>query len=403
LCCDKIKIKAVTGKLTIGALARHCGLSADTLRYYEKMNLLLPEGRTKAGYRLYGADTPQRLRFIRGAKELGFSLEDIRRLLMLRGSDSASCAQILEHTEAKIRQCQQKIEELQAIKKALLRLAGDCPGDDSALDCCPIVAHLDGEPMHPAPARTKLPARIKAHKRSAHKTAHKTNEQRRGKSPHRGKSLKTGVATLLLGLLALSPFLWALPARAKPISYVDGVMVMQENDETGHTLSLDYTFSPRHAAALYVKKEKRGEAFFTAGPQLNSLIKRWNFPGAQGNIFNMSGAGVTRLNGQNKASAWTGILADCETRRIFTSYEVRFFYVAELEKSVWQRGRVGFSPYLTGYDGLSTWFMVQLDHHPAKNNALVVTPLVRFFYKTLLWEAGYSSNRHVMFNWVLQL
>ena len=192
------------------------------------------------------------------------------------------------------------------------------------------------------------------------------------------------------------------PVAAKPISYVDGFMIMQENDETGHTLSLDYTIDPKLAVGLYAKKETGGDGFVTIGPQVNTLIKRWNFPGAQGNIFNMSGAGVSRLDGDDEFSAWTGFLADYETRRIFTSYEARFMYAANIETSAWQRARVGFAPYVANYEDLNTWFMLQVDHHPAKDETLVVTPLVRFFYKTTLIEAGYSSNDHVMFNWVLQ-
>src|SRR5690348_16654642 len=136
----------------------------------------------------------------------------------------------------------------------------------------------------------------------------------------------------------------ALPmaAQAKPLSYVGGTMAMQENDETGNTLSLDYTFDPHFTAGLYAKQENGGKEFKTIGPQLNTLIKRWNLPDGQGNIFNMTGVGVSRYHGDNEFSAWTGFLADYETRRIFTSYEVRLMYAGDIEKSTWQRARVGF-------------------------------------------------------------
>src|SRR5438105_1401035 len=66
-------------------------------------------------------------------------------------------------------------------------------------------------------------------------------------------------------------------AQAKPLSYVGGTMVMVENDETGNSASVDYTFSPRFAAALYLKHEIGGDRNFTVvGPQLNALVKRWN-------------------------------------------------------------------------------------------------------------------------------
>jgi hypothetical protein len=193
-----------------------------------------------------------------------------------------------------------------------------------------------------------------------------------------------------------------VPAWAKPISYVGGTMIMQENDETGHTLSLDYTLSPNYAVGLYAKKESGGSEFTTVGPQLNTLIKRWNFPDGQGNIFNLTGAGVSELSGESQPSLWTGFLADYETRRVFFSYEPRFMYAKDIETSFWQRARVGVAPYIGNYEDLHTWLMLQVDHHPVKEDTVVLTPLVRFFYDTTLVEAGYSGNNQVMFNWILQ-
>lgn len=339
-------------QLTIGKLAEETGVTADTLRYYEKMKLLAASRRSAAGYRLYNADTVKVVRFIRGAKALNFTLEEIRHLLTINTSDQATCAQMVKHTEEKIAEAENKIRELKTIKRVLTDLVKRCPRDDTPITCCPIMDHI--------------------------------------------RMAKTGLL-IAASLLLISP-----KAEAKPISYVGGTMAMQENDETGHTLSLDYTIDPQFAVGLYAKKETGGKAFETIGPQLNTLIKRWNLPEGQGNIFNMTGAGVSRYHGDNEASAWTSMLADYETRRIFTSYELRLMYAGDIEKSAWQRARVGFAPYLANYDDLNTWLMLQVDHHPAKNESLVVTPLVRFFYKTTLVEAGYSSNNHAMFNWVLQ-
>ena len=191
--------------------------------------------------------------------------------------------------------------------------------------------------------------------------------------------------------------------HAKPLSYVGGTMVMQENDETGYSISIDYTFNPHFALALYGKYEINQDEMYMAGPQLNTLIKRWNLPDGQGNIFNMTGVGVARQGAHNQEAIWSTMLADYETRRLFLSYEARFLYAGDIEKSVWQRAYAGFAPYLANYDQLNTWFLLRADHHPAKNDVLVVTPVIRFFYKTIWLEAGYSSNNHVMVNWTVQL
>src|SRR3979411_3112868 len=102
---------------------------------------------------------------------------------------------------------------------------------------------------------------------------------------------------------------FASPAQGKPLSYVGGTMVMQENDETGHTLNVDYTFDPHFALGLYSKYEIGGNEFWMAGPQLNTLLKRWNLPDGQGNIFSMTGAGMARQGSRSEPAAWLTLLA----------------------------------------------------------------------------------------------
>jgi hypothetical protein len=205
-------------------------------------------------------------------------------------------------------------------------------------------------------------------------------------------------------ILLIGGLFWsvAAPMQGKPLSYVGGTMVMQENDETGYTLSIDYTFDPHFALSIYSKYEINGNDFWMAGPQLNTLIKRWNLPDGQGNIFSMTGAGMARQGSNNQPAAWAALLADYETRRWFLSYEPRLTYAGDIEKSFWQRVHAGFAPYLANYDELNTWLLIRVDHHPAKNDHFVVTPVLRFFYKTIWLELGYSSNNHVMVNWTKQ-
>jgi hypothetical protein len=211
--------------------------------------------------------------------------------------------------------------------------------------------------------------------------------------------MKTSYLLLLSSVLTSTV---APPAHAKPLSYVGGTMVMQENDETGNTLTVDYTFDPHFALGLYAKRDIGGKEFYTIGPQLNTLIRRWNLPHGQGNIFGMTGGGLARQGSDNQPAAWAAVLADYETRRVFFSYEPRLMYAADIETSFWQRAYAGFAPYLANYDELNTWLLIRVDHHPAKKDHFVVTPVLRFFYKTIWLEAGYSSNNHVMVNWTVQ-
>jgi DNA-binding transcriptional MerR regulator len=131
--------------LTIGKLAERMGLSPDTLRYYEKMKLIKADSRSRAGYRLYTEQTISVLRFIKGAKALDFSLVEIQKLLALTSSDKATCAQIIDKTEAKIAEAETQILELKEIRKALKALVKQCPGGNAPVDMCPILEHIQGK------------------------------------------------------------------------------------------------------------------------------------------------------------------------------------------------------------------------------------------------------------------
>jgi len=128
--------------LTIGKLARKIGVGASTLRYYERVGLIAPDYRTESGYRLYQADTVQRLRFIRRAQALGFSLEDIAELLDLSGNPQARAAQVKQVTEEKIADIGKRIRDLQRMQQGLQALSAHCSGEGSTTEC-PILAALN--------------------------------------------------------------------------------------------------------------------------------------------------------------------------------------------------------------------------------------------------------------------
>lgn len=128
--------------LSIGQLAKQAGVGIDTVRYYERDGLLAPAGRLASGYRRYGAAELRRLRFIRRAKGLGFSLEDIRTLLTL--SEERSVAQIKQTAQAKLADIEARIAELERIRTGLHTLVAACPGHGRA-ECCPILNALTQE------------------------------------------------------------------------------------------------------------------------------------------------------------------------------------------------------------------------------------------------------------------
>lgn len=132
-----------TKLLTVGRLAERTGVSPDTLRYYEKMGLIKAASRSQSGYRIYGEDAERILQFIKGAKTLNFTLEEIRQLLTLNRSDKATCAEVLKHTSGKITEAEQKIRELKEVKRILSALVEQCPADDTSVSSCPILGHIN--------------------------------------------------------------------------------------------------------------------------------------------------------------------------------------------------------------------------------------------------------------------
>src|SRR2546427_1298955 len=116
-------------------VAKQGGVNLETIRYYERRGLLPKPPRTPAGYRTFGTDAVKRLRFIKHAQELGFSLKEIKELLNLRVRPGSICADVRQKAEAKITDVDEKIRHLQEIKKALAQLTNTCSGRGPISTC----------------------------------------------------------------------------------------------------------------------------------------------------------------------------------------------------------------------------------------------------------------------------
>ncbi|MBE4582685.1 zinc-responsive transcriptional regulator [Vibrio navarrensis] len=127
----------------IGELAKRCGVSADTLRFYEKNQLILPAGRSESGYRLYSEENQKQVGFILKAKALGLSLEEIKELLEIKlEATEHSCAEVKAITSAKLALIDDKIAQLSQIRQALKKINDACCGhtDDDASHCSILAA-----------------------------------------------------------------------------------------------------------------------------------------------------------------------------------------------------------------------------------------------------------------------
>lgn len=135
---------AKTKPLTIGRLAREVGINLESVRFYERKGLLPKPPRSASGYRLFPADAARRLRFIKRAQELGFSLKEIRDLLALRLSPRSTSKEIRKRAEAKIADIECRIKSLDSMRKTLFKLTQSCEGC-APLSECPILESLDRE------------------------------------------------------------------------------------------------------------------------------------------------------------------------------------------------------------------------------------------------------------------
>lgn len=129
-----------TNLLTRGELAKCGQVNPETIRYYERSGLLPLPARSESNYRLFAQSAVQRIRFIKRAQAVGFSLDEIRTLLDLKfEAQAATCGDVRSMVDSKIDDIDQKITALQAMRAELTVLFDDCPGGDRPTEECPIL------------------------------------------------------------------------------------------------------------------------------------------------------------------------------------------------------------------------------------------------------------------------
>jgi len=127
---------------TIGKVAKQAGVGIETIRFYERTGLIAEPPRRESGYRQYPSNAVDRLRFIKRAKELGFSLKEIKELVTLSTVPRTTCGQMRKRAETKVEDIEDKIRGLQQMKRTLKKLIASCEGKRSVSEC-PILDALE--------------------------------------------------------------------------------------------------------------------------------------------------------------------------------------------------------------------------------------------------------------------
>ncbi|MDF7762153.1 Zn(2+)-responsive transcriptional regulator [Kosakonia cowanii] len=133
----------------IGEIARLADVTPDTIRYYEKQQMMDHEGRTEGGFRLYTDHDLKRLKFIRHARQLGFTLESIRELLSIRvDPEHHTCQESKSIVQARLSEVEARIEEMQAMRRSLQKLNDACCGTAHSSVYCSILEALEQGPAN---------------------------------------------------------------------------------------------------------------------------------------------------------------------------------------------------------------------------------------------------------------
>ena len=128
----------------IGEVARHADVNKETVRYYEKRELIPKPDRRRSGYRIFTKRHINQIRFIKRAQQLGFTLSEIKELLELRMDENTTCSDIKSEAQKKYQHVEEKIEDLERIRKTLLDLIDSCAGEGPKVKC-PILEALEGD------------------------------------------------------------------------------------------------------------------------------------------------------------------------------------------------------------------------------------------------------------------
>ncbi|MEQ8322069.1 MAG: heavy metal-responsive transcriptional regulator [Rhodospirillales bacterium] len=137
--------------LNIGEVARLGGVSVEAMRYYEQQGLIAPPDRNANGYRKYSPEAIRRIRFIKRAQDVGFTLKDIGDLLALKADPGASCRDVRERAQYKLVEIEEKLAVLAQMRDVLAKWTSTCPSEGQ-VNACPILDALDG--MHDSEGET---------------------------------------------------------------------------------------------------------------------------------------------------------------------------------------------------------------------------------------------------------
>jgi hypothetical protein len=204
------------------------------------------------------------------------------------------------------------------------------------------------------------------------------------------------------------PFLLAAvtlggPALAHPVAFKGAASFMAFNQPDMQDWQLLYSFERQFSLGVdFIRDTMSGPERFFLIPRLSWLVNRWNGPDYQANIYVYGGAGSARVNGSFELAGEAALEADYETRETYLSAKASTAFGQHLTPLTVYQARAGFAPYLASFDGLHSWLILQAQYFPGTTNErLRIGPVLRFFYRNVLWELGVSARGTGSFNFMV--
>jgi hypothetical protein len=195
-----------------------------------------------------------------------------------------------------------------------------------------------------------------------------------------------------LWLVFIASLLLSFTAKAAPMVFKDSWMTMGDFSKTYRELTANYALTPRDAIGVtstYMQTNNYSQSQLNNELTYTRLVKRWNMPEAQANIWFIGGVGETTGNyfGGTKATVSPGIQADYETTRLYASANARIYVADGITNNV-VSARTGFSFYEANYDETQPWIIVDARRMSMVSNAYEVTPMLRLIHNRFFVEAG---------------
>ena len=201
-------------------------------------------------------------------------------------------------------------------------------------------------------------------------------------------------------ILSISLF-FAASAAAHPVAFEGAYQLMLGSSGSVQNLEFYRSYSAKAAWGFHSMRFEGDQDEIFAGLQHNWLLKRWNLPSAQANVYAGVGAGLAGEVGNGASPAGIGFFrADYETRRVYTAFDAKLVESADVSRGVFSVA-VGIAPYKAEFDELNTWLILQVEHVTDMDDKLDIIPKVRFFKGPYFLELGSTLSSKPVVNFMI--